>query len=213
MSRFRHLFYFRQIGVSIIVSVALNGATVGYLSADDPDLKGIVNMPDKSLFSLLLPGSGRALWLEIGDSRNGLRVIAFDSKNNTLEVEYLGERKHLALAEADDKPFFVRSSRPLTEVEKEERQEALKERPAVRRAKIARPPERRMANPAAARTQVKLASSRDSVPGDRNIRASPDSSEARPREAISRSTGEKSAEDRHVRRLPRRKKDAGDGSL
>lgn len=197
-------FLFLALGYFLLLAQPVGAAASGM-----PELKGILILGGESRFSLQLPGEAGAFWVKVGDARFGLQVVAYDSQNETLEVDYLGERSQLTLADSDSVPIPVIVSRSLTEAEKAKRRKALEERPALRRASLTRP-SRRQSSTSAESSRPSPASSggeADSDRADQNDRSNVDIAEATQNGgALLQGGAEESVPKRNTRRLPRRKK-------
>lgn len=200
-----HKFLLLALGYFLILT-----QTTGAVSSKMPELKGILTLGGESRFSLQLPGEDRAFWAKVGEARHGLQVIAYDSRNETLEVQYHGKRGELTLVKADAAPLPVLVSRPLTDGEKAKRRKALEKRPAIRRASHTRP-SRRKSSTSADSSRARPAPTEAGMQGaDQNNRSRLDvaafaQNRGRPQQAGL----EEPVPERHTRRLPRRKKTGG----
>ena len=99
----------------------------GYL--EQLELRSIVNLPGGTLFSLRDPEHDRSFWIEEGEARHGIQVLAFDPERQVLAVRYGPATREIPLSHAR-----IRDIEELEEEERERVRARWRERVEERRA-------------------------------------------------------------------------------
>lgn len=77
-----------------------NVPAVGSPQSGRIELRGIVKLGESPRFALVDTSTNRAAWLAVGESDNGLKVVAYDAAAEAVTIELEGQSARLTLKEA-----------------------------------------------------------------------------------------------------------------
>jgi len=92
---------------SIFVSVFVCSVACGVEKTTEVEWRGMLDLGSSRSFSLYFPESKQSIWLEVGESRQGIRLVAFKPETRELHVMAGSHPQVLKLRAADGTPLTV----------------------------------------------------------------------------------------------------------
>jgi hypothetical protein len=91
---------------------------------DRIELRSVVSLPGETLFSLHDPESDLTFWIERGQTRNGLEVVAFDAQTNRIQLRHGEFERELGLSRSRGVAAVETSDQDLSRAERREQRRA-----------------------------------------------------------------------------------------